>query len=117
MAVLAAGWLALEEIERMDKKETYLYGTLLALIQDNLKALEKHRQGKLGVWGRARASSRNGAIDKFIQKIIDYKSKCGQDDPIEDMDRDLSYIRQDTEVWDDISDEQLDMVRKLIKGS
>ena len=101
----------------MDKKETYLYGTLLALIKDNLEALEKHQQGKLGVWGRARASSRNSAIDKFIQKIIHYKSKCGEENPIDYMVRDLSYIRLDTEVWDDVSDEQLDMVRMLLKGS
>ena len=101
----------------MDKKETYLYGTLLALIQDNLEALEKHQQGKLGIWGRARASSRNSAIDKFIQKIIDYKSKCGRENPVDEMVRDLSDIRLDTEVWDDVSDEQLDMVRILLKGS
>ena len=101
----------------MDKKETYLYGTLLALIRDNLEALEKHQQGKLGFWGRARASSRNGAIDKFIQKIVDYKSKRGQDNPIDDMVGDLSYIRQDNEVWDDVSDDQIDMLRKLITGS
>ena len=101
----------------MDKKETYLYGTLLALIQDNLEALEKHQQGKLGIWGRARASSRNSAIDKFIQKIIDYKSKCGHENPIDEMVRDLSDMRLDTEVWDDASDEQLDMVRMLLKGS
>ena len=101
----------------MDKKETYLYGTLLALVQDNLRALEKHKKGKLGFWGRARATSRNGTIDKFIQKIIDYKDKRGSDDPIDKMVQDLSFIRRDTEVWDDIADEQLDMVRKLLIGS
>ena len=101
----------------MDKKETYLYGTLLALIQDNLLAMEKHQKGKLGFWGRTRASSRNGVIDKFVQKIIDYKTNCGREDPIDDMVKDLSFIRQDAEAWNDISDEQLDMVRKLLVGS
>ena len=101
----------------MDKKETYLYGTLLALVQDNLLALEKHQKGNLGFWGRARASSRNGTIDKFIQKIIDYKSKHGNGEPIDEIVQDLSFIRRDTEVWDDVSDEQLDMVRKLLIGS
>ncbi len=101
----------------MDKKETYLYGTLLALVQDNLLALEKHKKGKLGFWGRARASSRNSAIDKFIQKIIDYKDKRGSPEPIDEMVQDLSFIRRDTEVWDDVSEEQLDMVRKLLIGT
>ena len=101
----------------LDKKETYLYGTLLALIQENLVAFEKHQQGKLGFWGRSRASSRNSAIDKFVQKVIDYKSAHGDDDPIGAMERDLAYIQQDSRVWDDISDDQLGMLRKLLTGS
>ena len=100
----------------MDKTETYLYGTLLSLVQDNLLALEKHKKGKLGFWGRARATSRNGTIDKFIQKIIDYKDKRGSDDPINEMVQDLSFIRRDTEVWEDVSTEPLDMVQKLLIG-
>ena len=101
----------------LDKKETYLYGTLLALIQENLVALDKHQQGKLGFWGRARASSRNGAIDKFIKKIITHKSARGHDDPIDEMVLDLMHIQQDTQVWDGVSDDQLDMLRKLLTGS
>jgi len=101
----------------LDKKETYSYGTLLALIQENLVALEKHRRGKLGIWARTRASSRNSAIDKFVQKIIDRKAACGNNDPIEEIVLDLAFIQQDTGVWDDVSDEQLDMLRKLLTGS
>ena len=101
----------------LGKKETYLYGTLLALVEENLVAIEKHQQGKLGVWGRARASSRNGAIDKFVQKIINHKLARGQDDPIDEMVLDLAFIQNDVDVWDDVSDAQLDMLRKLLTGS
>ena len=101
----------------LDKKETYLYGTLIALIQDNLVALEKHRQGNLGFWGRSRASSRNSTIDKFVQKIIDHKAARGDADPIEEIVRDIAYIQLDSHVWDDVSDDALSMLRKLLTGT
>lgn len=100
----------------IDKKETYLYGTLLELVREQLVAWEKHQQGKLGMWGRARASSRNGTIDKFMQKIIDYKTAHRQGDPVEEIVGDLAFIQQDNAVWDGISDEQVDFLRKLLTG-
>ena len=100
----------------IDKKETYLYGTLLELVREQLVAWEKHQQGKLGMWGRARASNRNGAIDKFVQKVIDYKSAHGQGDPVQEMVKDLAFIQQDNAVWDGISDDQIEFVRKLLTG-
>lgn len=100
----------------LDKKETYLYGTLLELVHEQLVAWNKHQQGKLGIWGRARASSRNGTIDKFVQKIIDYKAAHGQADPTEEIVKDLALIRQDNAVWDGISDEQIEFLKKLLAG-
>ena len=101
----------------LDKKETYLYGTVLQLVRDNLAALEKHQQGKLGFWGRARANSRNGTIDKFVQKIINHKVKTGRPDPIGEIVRDLTFILQDDNVWNDITEEEVVMLRTLIAGS
>jgi hypothetical protein len=101
----------------LDKKETYLYGTLLELTRENLAALEKHEKGVLGIWGRARASHRNEAIDKFVQKIIDRKVAADHADPIGEIVKDLEFIEQDTQVWDGISDASVKMVHKLISGS
>ena len=100
----------------LDKKETYLYGTVLELIRENLVALEKHEQGKLGMWGRARATSRNGTIDKFVQKIIDHKVAADHADPVGEIVRDLEFIQQDSCVWDGISGAVIKTLRKLIAG-
>ena len=100
----------------LDKEETYLYGTILALVQKQLAALEKHQRGELGIWGRARANSRNGAIDKFAQKIIDLKIASESVDPIAEIVEDLEFIRRDSRDWDGISDPEVDMLRKLIAG-
>jgi hypothetical protein len=100
----------------LDKKETYLYGTLLELVHEQLIAWEKHQQGKLGMWGRARASSRNETIDKFVQKIIDYKAGRGQGDPIGEIMEDLTFIQQDNAVWGGISNEQIEFLGNLLTG-
>ncbi len=101
----------------LDKQETYLYGTVLQLVRDNLAAMEKHQQGKLGLWGRARANSRNGAIDKFAQKIFDYKVKTASLDPIGEIVQDLTFIHHDNNVWDDVTEDEVVMLRTLIAGS
>ena len=99
-----------------DKKETYLYGTLLELVREQLIAWDKHQRGELGMWGRARASSRNSTIDKFLQKISDHKSARGESDPVQQIVGELDLIRRDTNDWGDVSDAQLDFVRKLLVG-
>lgn len=99
-----------------DKKETYLYGTLLELVREQLAAWDKHQRGELGMWGRARASSRNNTIDKFVQKVIDHKDVSGHSEPIDRIVEDLESIRRDTSEWGDVSDEQLDFLRKLLVG-
>jgi len=99
-----------------DKNETYFYGTLLELAREQLISWDKHQRGKLGMWGRARASSRNGAIDKFVQKLIDHKVARGIADPVANIVEDLEFIQRDSSVWDDISDDQLNFLRKLLIG-
>ena len=102
--------------QSLDKKEIYLYGTLFALVHDNLVAFEKHKLGKLGIWGRARASSRNNAIDKFVRKLFSYKDSQGHSNPAAAIVTDLAAIRADSDLWADISEEQVDYVKKLVAG-
>ena len=99
-----------------DQKEKYLYGTLLALVRDNLAALDRHQQGKLGLWGRSRASNRNRAIDKFVQKLIDYKSKQGCSDPTSAIISDLARIEKDENQWGDIDTRPVDFLIRLVNG-
>lgn len=100
----------------LDKKEAYLYGTLLALVSENLAAMEKHKRGELGMWGRARASSRNTTIDKFVQKLFSHKEGQGFSNPASEIIADLSFIDQDYETWGDVTTEQVCFVKKLVAG-
>ena len=100
----------------LNKKEVYLYGTLLALVNENFVAMEKHRRGELGMWGRARASSRNSTIDKFVVKLFSYKEGQGCSNPANEILADLSFIDQDYETWGDVPTEQVAFVIKLVAG-
>jgi hypothetical protein len=67
----------------VDKKETYLYGVLLALSREQLAAMEKAERRQLGVWGRYRAAARGDTMAKFIVKIMEHKSRDGLKDPLD----------------------------------
>ena len=100
--------------DNLDRKETYLYGTLLALVQEQLDAIDKRVSGRLGFWGRSRMSARNQTMMKFLRKIITHKISTGAIDPLTSVAIDLECIEQDNAVWDDISREQLEYVRNVL---
>ena len=101
----------------LDKKETYLYGTLLALAQEQLDAIEKKIQGRLGFWGKSRMSARNHELTKFLLKIIEHKVGKGSVDPLSSLVDDLELIEADQQVWNDISADQLEYVRNVLAMS
>ena len=98
------------------QREVYLYGVLLALVNANLAAQDRHQKGNLGFWGRARASQRNRAIDKFVRKLIDHKSRQGSNDPPSEIVSDLTRIEADQNDWGDIGSRTVDFLVKLVKG-
>lgn len=75
----------------MTNSELYLYGTLLALAQEQSEAIGKLTTGGLGFFGKSRIQSRGREIGKFVDKIAKAKSKQGH------FDRDgiAAEIRQD----------------------
>ena len=100
----------------LDKKEIYLYGTLLALIREQLESVDKVSGGKLGFWGKNRMQARNKEIDKFLRKIIEHKFGQGFSDPLEQILSDLELIRNDNNVWGDISTNQLEYISNILNS-
>ena len=98
----------------MDKKETYLYGTYLALIKEQLVALDKLSSGNLGFWGKSRISARTKEMGKFLEKIINHKLQAGVEDPFFQMQEDLLFIENNTSVWGDIRNEEIEFLRNAI---
>ncbi len=101
----------------LDKKDAYLYGTLLALVRPHLAAIEKRvNGGGLGLWGKIRFGSRNKAIQKYVFKILQRKQSSIGDKALAEMAADLDFIEEDNHVWDDITAEELKYVRTVLRG-
>ena len=77
----------------MDSKESYLYGTLLALADEQSVAISKLTQGSLGWWGKSRIQARGEKICDFIKKIIEYKTSQGSKNCSEEIRTDLEEIK------------------------
>jgi hypothetical protein len=77
----------------MDHKEHYLYGTLMALAQDQKDAINKLTSGTLGFFGKSRIQSRGREIGKFITKISKHKNTLGIQNTHESVLTDLSSIK------------------------
>ena len=60
---------------RLTHKEIYLYGTLLALAEEQGNALLKLQNQNLGFFGKSRLESRLKEIEKFFNKLIESKKK------------------------------------------
>ena len=77
----------------MDHKEHYLYGTLMALAQDQQDAINKLTTGTLGFFGKSRIQSRGREIGKFITKISNHKNKQGIQNIYQSIQEDLNSIK------------------------
>ena len=77
----------------MNNKEIYLYGTVLALAEEQENAIKQLALGKLGFFGKSRIQSRGREIDKFLEKIKLNKKQLGVIDINESIISDLESIR------------------------
>jgi len=98
---------------QIEAKEAYLYGVLLELTKKQIAAIQKQLAGNLGVWGKARLNSRTKEIQKIIFHLFD-KKNTSSDDIISKILVDFSYIETDTEMWADITSEEIDYLRKMV---
>lgn len=101
----------------LDKTEVYLYGTLFALVAEQLTAIESHVEGQLGFFGRMRLQSRTGTITNFVAKLVQHKQD-GDGDALQQIWDDLERIAMETDegVWKGVRREHLEYLRNLIRG-
>ena len=77
----------------MDNKELYLYGTLMALAQEQQEAISQLTSGTLGFFGKSRIQSRGREIGKLAAKIVKYKNQLGKQNANESILADLESIK------------------------
>ena len=95
------------------KKETYLYGQLFALAKEQLAALDKRIEGRLGIWGKNRLNARTRRLSKVLQEIFILKIKSDVNDPdlvLSEINKDLVSLRR---AWDDVSQGELDYLKSM----
>ena len=97
----------------MDNKELYLYGTLLALAQDQHDAICKLAIGELGFFAKSRIQSRGREIGKFISKIASHKVENGYANINQNILNDLELVRNGN-FPKHYSDDILDMVKNYL---
>jgi beta-lactamase class D len=98
----------------LDKKEIYLWGTLLALVKEQLEAINKTATGSLGFWGKSRIQARNKEMEKFLKKLIEHKLSCYGDDVMDALLKDIEFIKQDNQIWGDVSTSELEYIRSVL---
>jgi hypothetical protein len=59
----------------LKNKELYLYGTLLALVEEQQIAIQTLAEGRLGWFGKNRIAPRGEKITSYIDGIIGYKKR------------------------------------------
>jgi len=97
----------------MDSEELYLYGTLMALAEEQQEAINKLVAGSLGFFGKSRMQSRGREIGKFIFKIANHKTKVGIQNVNESILLDLESIKSGN-FPKKYSDDVVDMVKNYI---
>ena len=60
---------------QLKNKELYLYGTLLALSEEQAQAINDLANGKIGWFGKTRIAARGEKITSFINELIKYKKR------------------------------------------
>lgn len=98
----------------MDKKNIYLWGTLLALVREQLDAIDKQVGGRLGIWGKSRFHSRSKQLQKFLFELYHRKAQTHGDQAVQALLEDLQQIENDKNTWKDITQNELEYVRNML---
>jgi hypothetical protein len=100
----------------LDSTEVYLYGTLFALVKEQLDAVNRHAEGKLGFWGKGRIQPRTRTITKFLIRVLQHKQSAHGGDAIQRIADDLDFMVVDRGLWKDVAVEQVEYIRGILRG-
>lgn len=98
----------------MNNQDIYLWGTLLALVREQLAAVDKHLNGRLGIWGRARFHARTKEMGNFVIKLLQHKAQSYGDGAVDALHADLATIENDSHAWQDVTSQELEYVRVFL---
>jgi len=100
---------------KLESKENYLYGTLFALVKEQLDTIDVQISRGLGMWAKMRFQARTKEIGKFVTKILKLKKARYGDKAVPIFLDDLEYIESDEELWNDVTSGQVEYVRNILR--
>lgn len=98
----------------MDSKNLYLWGTLFALVREQLDAVDNQVGGRLGQWGKARFHSRSTQIQKFLFKLYERKFQTHGYFAAQALAEDLQNIEQNKNTWKGITIHEITYIRNML---
>jgi len=102
--------------EMLDAEENRLYGALLTLVRDQLSSVKKAAKSRFAFWGKDRIQSRNKDIETCLFRIIESKYETHGDEAFSAILTDLNAIEDDRTRWPDVSADEVDCVRRILRN-
>ena len=102
--------------EPLDTEETRLYGALLTLVRDQLSSVKKAANSRFAFLGKDKIQSRNKDIETCLYQIIESKYDAHGDAAFSAILTDLNAIEDDRTLWPDISTDEIDCVRQILRN-
>jgi hypothetical protein len=100
----------------LDTEETHLYGALLTLVRDQLSSVKKAAKSRFPFWGKGKIRSRNKDIETCLFRIIESKYETHGDEAFSAILTDLNVIEDDRTLWPDVSADEVDCVRQILRN-
>jgi hypothetical protein len=102
--------------EMLDAEENRLYGALLTLVRDQLASVKKTANSRFAFLGKNKIQSRNKDIETCLFRIIESKYETHGEAAFSAILTDLNAIEDDRTLWPDVSADQIDCVRRILRN-
>jgi hypothetical protein len=100
----------------MEAEENRLYGALLALVRDQLSSVKKAANSRFAFLGKGKIRSRNKDIETCLSRIIESKYETHGEATFSAILTDLNAIEDDRSRWPDVSVDEIDCVRQILRN-
>ena len=102
--------------EPLDAEEIRLYGALLTLVRDQLASVKKAANSRFAFLGKDKIQSRNKDIETCLFRIIESKYETYGEAAFSVILTDLNTIEDDRTLWPDVSADEVDCVRQILRN-